>query len=423
MLLSAPDSSNIYAAADNSLTGLNGPVPLDALIAYARVNNPEISAARFHAQRLAARVPQAQALPDPKLMTNVFLQQIQTAAGPQEVALSLSQQFPWFGKQNLRARSASQDAQAAYARVVSAELSVIERVKTAYYELYFIEAAIAENERWRKPLEDVIALARTQYETGATRGGLERVLQAQTELAKLKTDLVQLEESRRASQARLAGALHLPPRTAILPVGTIARTQVEKTVETLVALAESNQPALESYRHQIARDRSRINLAERAYWPDVTVSANWYGMSDGGISPVSNGEDAFAVGVGLNLPIYRSRLDGQLREAKHQMCATNQEYAAARDRFQTEVQTLYARFREHHRTLTILEKEIVPRAEQTLTLMLESYRLGRADFQQLVDVYRSLVKYRIDMHRRTTLREQAVAALEKTVGCAITSTE
>lgn len=408
-------------ALDDPLSHFNGPVALDTLIAYARANNPEIAAARFNARRLAARVPQVESLPDPKLITNAFLQQIQTAAGPQEAALSLSQLIPWYGKRSLRGQSASFEAMAAYSRVTSSELIVIERVKNAYYEIIFAQAAIAENQRWRKPLEDVIALARTRYETGASPGGLERVLQAQTELSQLKTDIIQLEETRRSAQARLAGTLHLPPSTAILPVASVARNRIEKTVEILVELADSHQPLLESYRRRIASDRALIHLAERDYWPDVTVGANWYSIGDGGLSPVSNGQDAFSLGVGINLPIYRARLDASLREAKYQMCATTQEYIAARDRFHTEVQTLYAKFREHHRTLTILEKEIVPRAEQTLTLILEAYRTGRVEFQQLMDVYRSLVRYRIDLHRRIALREQALASLEKTVGCAITS--
>jgi outer membrane protein TolC len=103
------------------------------------------------------------------------------------------------------------------------------------------------------------------------------------------------------------------------------------------------------------------------------------------------------------------------------LCATARRYDAVRDQFQTEIETLSAQFREHHRTLTILESEILPRAEETLKLALESYRAGRADFQQLMDVYRTLLRYRIDSHRHLALSEQALASLERAVGCAVTS--
>jgi outer membrane protein TolC len=171
----------------------------------------------------------------------------------------------------------------------------------------------------------------------------------------------------------------------------------------------------------MARDRAAADLACREYWPDITASVNWYEMGTGGLSPVSNGRDAFSIGVGVNLPIYRQRLNAAVQEAEDKLCATARSYDAVSDRFQTEIEMLYAHYREHYRTLKILESEILPRAEETLKLALESYRAGRADFQQLMDVYRTLLRYRIDLHRHLALSAQALASLERAVGCVVTS--
>jgi outer membrane protein, heavy metal efflux system len=404
-----------------SSTEMSGPTALEQLIGYALANNPEIQAARYVAQSHGARVPQARSLPDPTLMATAFLEEIQTAAGPQQAAMSLSQKFPWFGKRGLRSRVAYYDSMASYSRAASTELKVIEELKRAYFDLYFMQKAVSETQQLQKPLEDVIAVARTKYETSAGNVGLESVFQAQVELASLKTDLVKLEEAKRRAQARLAGVLHLPPGTQIEALRSIPRSHVEGQVETLVGLAESCQPAYEASCREIARDRAAVDLARHEYWPDVTTSFNWYSMGTGGLSPVSNGRDAFSLGVGVNLPIYRDRLDAAVREAENKLCATARRYDAVRDRYQTEIETLYAQFREHYRTLKILEADIVPRAEETLKLTLESYRAGRADFQQLMDVYRTLLRYRVDLHRHLALSEQALASLERAVGCAVTS--
>ena len=398
-----------------------GPTAVDRLVAYALANNPEIQAARFHAQSRRARVPQARSLPDPSLVTTVFLEEVQTAAGPQQVAMSLSQKFPWFGKRAARSRVAYYDAMAAYARLASTELEVVEQVKRAYFDLYFAQNAIAETRRLEQPLEDVIAVARSQYETSAGKVGLESVFQAEVELAKLTTDLVRLEEGRRQARARLAGVMHLPSRTDVEAIDTVDRREVEQEVETLVGMADSYQPAFEASRREVARDRAALYLARREYWPDVTASLNWYEMGDGGLSPVANGRDAYAIGVGVNLPICRQRLDAAVREAENRLRATARRFDALRDQFRTEIETLHAQFREHHRTLQILEADVLPRAEETLRLTLESYRAGRADFQQLMDVYRTLLRYRVDLHRHLALSQQAVASLERAVGCAVTS--
>ena len=404
-----------------TLPVLTGPTALKALVGYALANNPEIHAARYTAQSLGARVPQAKSLPDPTMMATAFLEEIQTAAGPQEVAMSLSQKFPWFGKRALRSQVAYFHSMAAYSQVASTELKVIEQVKRAYFDLYFAQKAVSEIRQLQKPLEDVIAVARTRYETSTSKVGLESVFQAQIELAKLKTDLVKLDETKRRAQARLAGVMHLPPKTRIEALDSIARGHVENQVETLVALADSCQPAFEASGREMARDRAAVDLARHEYWPDVTTSLNWYEMGNGGLSPVSNGRDAFSLGVGVNLPIYRHRLDAAVREAENKLCATARRYDSVRDTYQAEIETLYAQFREHYLTLKILETDILPRAEETLRLTLESYRAGRADFQQLMDVYRTLLRYRVDLHRHLTLSEQALASLERAVGCAVTS--
>jgi outer membrane protein TolC len=253
--------------------------------------------------------------------------------------------------------------------------------------------------------------------------GLESVFQAEVELAKLKTDLVKLEQAKRQAQARLAGVLHLHPTVLLEVSDRLDRSHVERKVDTLVELARACQPAYEAWRREMARDRAAVELARRQYWPDVTTSFNWYEMGDQGVSPMANGRDAFSLGVGVNLPIYHKRIDAGVREARNKLCATARSYEATRDRFQTEIATLEAQFQEHHRTFEILEADILTRAEETLRLTLESYRAGRASFQQLIDVYRTLLRFRVDRHRHLALSEQAAASLERAVGCAVTSHE
>ncbi|MBN2296095.1 MAG: TolC family protein [Pirellulales bacterium] len=399
----------------------SGPVRVEALVQYAMANNPRIRVARHQAGALAAQVPQAVSLPDPTLVTTVFTEEIQTAAGPQEIALSLSQKLPWFGKRSLRGQVAHQQARAACAQVVTEELKVIEQVKRAYFDLYFIQNAIDETRRLQPRLEDIVEIARAKYETHTPGASMENVLQARIELAKLKTMLIRLEQLKVETQARLSGVLHLPPDTPFVAVAKIEHARVMETAKILVDLAESCQPQLEAARHQVARDCYSIALARKDYWPDVTVGFNWYEIGPQGLSPVADGRDATSLGIGLNMPIYRRRLDAAVRQARHNTSASRYQYAATRDSINTEIQSLYAQFQQQQQILAILDDEILPQSKQTLELALESYRTGRQDFQQLIDIYRRLLEFRIEYHRRAATREQAIASLERAVGCAVTA--
>lgn len=46
---------------------------------------------------------------------------------------------------------------------------------------------------------------------------------------------------------------------------------------------------------------------------------------------------------------------------------------------------------------------------------------GRITFQQLIENYKTLLRHRIEYHRRLAQRAQAIATLERAVGCAITT--
>ncbi|MDY0168145.1 MAG: TolC family protein [Thermoguttaceae bacterium] len=398
----------------------SNPAPVEKLVEYGLANNPEVQAARHRASALAHRIPQVESLPDPHLLTNVFLEEIQTAAGPQQLAMSLSQKFPWFGKRALRSEVAHYDALAAYSRVITTELEVAERVKKAYYDLYFVERATAETRQIEKLLEDVIEVTERRYRTGVGETGLHDVLQVQNELSKLRTSLVQLEQSARQARARLLAVLHLPQATPVATEPIADRARLAHRAEVLLGMADRWQPELEAWRREAARDRTAVEVARREYWPDVTMTMNWFQMGSAGLSPVADGRDAFSLGVGVNLPIYRNRLDAAVREAQCQAAATARRYAATQDQFHAEVQSLHAQFTEHDRVLEILQEQIVPRATETFELVAEAYRTGRADFQQLLDTYRTLLQYRIEVHRREAVREHTIASLERAVGATVT---
>lgn len=100
---------------------------------------------------------------------------------------------------------------------------------------------------------------------------------------------------------------------------------------------------------------------------------------------------------------------------------TAQQYDAQWDEVRAEVQTQHAQFIEDDRIFQILDKDILPKSQQTLDLSFEAYRVDRITFQQLIENYKTLLRHRIDYHRRLAQRAQAIATLERAVGCAITT--
>ena len=389
------------------------------LVELALFNNPEIQAARWRARSLQQKAPQARALDDPMLMAQPALVPTQTADGPMDFMLTVSQKFPWFGKRALRGEAAEWQADAAFARTAGVQLVVVEQVKLAYFELYFLDRAIAVNRELDKRLGQVIEVAKEKFGAAEKTVGLETVLQAQVEQAQLRTQLVQLEQARVQALARLAQALYLPPGTPLDVQPKLAPAALPPSAEPLVAMIDACHPELEALRDEQRRNEAAIALAERNYYPDVELGYNWQAMGSMGLSPIATGEDSHYLRISANLPIYWEKLNAGVREAQYQAAQTTQEYQSVWAETRANLLVLYAQAVEHERVARILNEDILPDAQRSFDLSLEAWRVGRITFQQLIENYKTLLNARIEYHRRLAQREQAVASLERALGCAV----
>ena len=82
-------SSPITQNADDALTP--SAQSLRSLVDYAVAHNPDVNAARQRHLGALARVPQATALPEPKLTYRYFVDEVETRVGPQEHGIGFSQ--------------------------------------------------------------------------------------------------------------------------------------------------------------------------------------------------------------------------------------------------------------------------------------------------------------------------------------------
>ncbi|MHC4406148.1 MAG: TolC family protein, partial [Planctomycetota bacterium] len=263
--------------------------------------NPDIEAARKRVDAAAYRVPQAASLRDPTFGVTAYPEPIQTAAGQQQVALTASQHLPWFGKLNTRAQAVESDVNVARAQLAAVELEVIEQVKRAYYELYFIQQAIRVTEENQELVLRFVQIADSKYRTGQT--SQQDFLRAEVEVFNIDNQLIRLRQQLDSSQAKVARLLHVSPDTPLRALDRPPQEQIPQDLERLYELAVAQRPELHAQLAAIRRDRHNVELARLDYFPDLTAGATWMGTSAAGLSPVANGEDPLLLGFSVNVPI------------------------------------------------------------------------------------------------------------------------
>ena len=393
---------------------LAGPHPVEHYIKYALSQNPDIQAARKQVEAAAHRVPQAGSLQDPMIGVTTFPEPVQTAAGQQEVLLTASQKLPWAGKLNMRAELAEMSVQVARARLAAVELGVIEQVKRAYYELYFVEQATRITQADRELLLELTKIAEAQVKTGKV--SQQDVLRAQLEVSNLDGELIRLRQQLQGAQARLARRLHVSPDTPLRALDKLPSQRIPKDLQRLYRQAVAARPELHAELAAVQRDRRAVSLARLDYYPDVTLGFTWIDTSSAGISPVANGRDPVLLGLSMNLPIYRNRLDAGVREAEARSVASARRYDSLRDQTLEEVKDLFAQVTSQRELLQLFVDDIIPKADQTLKVSARAYQTGTVDFLQLIDNWRQLLKFQL-MHKRLEAQlRQTLASLERVVG-------
>jgi outer membrane protein, heavy metal efflux system len=408
--------------------------PLAGLIAEVRAANPQLQAARRMVDAAAARVPQAGALPDPVVSAGVMNVAVRDPAiGRDEMAMAsfqVAQMLPPPGARAAREAAAVAGLAAAQAEAAHVELTVVTRLKAAYYEAYFIAQAVDVLRRNRELLENFAAIAASRFAVGAAPQ--QDVLRAHTEVSRIDEQLAGLEARRAAVTAEANALLARPalqPLTPVYPAGTnrLARTLPARGAFTAAALdaalgeglptlaelqevAWQLQPALQSHGFRVEQARAGVRLAQRERFPDVEVMLG-YG------TPGGAGMDRFTAMVSVPVPVFARRKQRQLVvEAAAELAAAELEHHGMMNEAAAEVAARYAEVVRIREQIVLLSEGVVPQARATIESAAVAYQAGRVEFVSLLDAQAALFRNEIELARQLADFGRALAELERATG-------
>jgi len=392
------------------------PAVADCLRAAA-LNNPGLEARWRQWQAALERVPQAGALPDPMLRYAFYIEEVETRVGPQQHGLGLSQTFPWFGKLDAKADAATQAAHAAYARYEQAKLALFQQVRDGYYEYAYLAQAIRITRENRDLVAALERVARAKYRVG--RAGHPDVIRAQVELGKIQNDLASLTDRRGALAARLNALMNRPIGAPIgWPKGIPEAGPLDEG-ELLTALADAN-PELRALQYEVARRGKALASAKLAYFPDVTVGLDWIQTGDAVFPTPDSGQDPVILRFGINLPLWRGKLDAGVREAKNRLVAASRAHEDRRNLLAGQVRLTLYRYDDARRQVALYRDTLIPKARQGLKASETGYRAGTVDFLALLDVQQQLLAFELARQRGLATARQRLAELERLVGRRLT---
>jgi outer membrane protein TolC len=395
----------------------NEHIQLIPLIKEALANNPDLQAAESRWRMAEHKVIPARSLDDPRLSFALSNYPVDSLSGDETPMtgkeIQLAQKFPFPGKLGAKEDMAKQQALWFRGVYEDAKGQLVQRVKDAWYRVYFQDQAIAITSENIAILQDFIRLTETRYEVGT---GLQQdVLKAQVERSKLQDKLFNLEQQRTTALADLNRLLNRPVATPMDAPKDLTLTPVDASLQQLMKLARSQRPLFGAYQAVIDRYQAQRRLRKLDYYPDFNVFAGYRQREDVPGDP-AEGSDFVSAGVSINLPLWQGKRREAVAEADSGMRMARRQFEDFRNRVDFDISDQYAQMEKNRDLVELFKAGIIPQAEQSFEASLSAYQVGDVDFLNLLDSLMTLYRYQIDYHRAQADYGRSVAKLEAAVG-------
>lgn len=396
------------AAAMDHGTGI---ADLDELIGMARQMNPELAIATLDSDAATARIAGSDSLPDPKLIWQAMDIPRGNATGlparlPRTDKLFVQQDFPLWGKRDLRREMAEADGRKALQLRQVVENELIARLKQAYADYHQAHQAMDIDRALLPRLDAIARLARARYTQGAARQ--QEATGAEIERSQLAIELANVEVTRRKAKIRINGLLGRPAEAPLSETPGLRPVPAGLELDQLTETALRRNPQLQIEDAGIRSADAERRLAEKSWYPDL-------GASLGAVK--ANGRfDGYEAMLEINIPIRGDLREAEIGQAKAQS-------AKARTRRQLSELTVANALAEAFWSLRaagiterLIAETALPQAQIGFDSAARAYEVGKADFIMVLTAEQQLRKSQLDLLKAQLDQQMQLAELEKLAG-------
>ena len=389
-----------------------GELQLQDLIAEALQAGPEIQAARAKALASSFRVPQMMSLPDPMVMAGY--QNVSTnrftfnEMDDSQFMFSASQQFFFPGKRALKGEVAAREEESLSASAQAVQLRTIAMIKELYYDLFLAHQSMDLIREKGVILHNVEDAALARYASGA--GMQQDVLMAQTEKYMLLEREEMLKQKIQILEAQLnstvgreqAAPLDRPVAPVFVPY--------PQTLPELIAAAYENSSEVKARERMVASLDAKVRVAERDYYPDITVTGN-YGLRG------QDFEDMWSLTTTVNIPLYyTTKQRPAVHEAEASLSEAKNELQAVRLSLSAAIGENYAMLQATERLMELYRQGLNQKTHQDFQSTMALYATGKTDALTVISRIKTITDIETSYWGQLVEWEKARARLEALTG-------
>lgn len=315
------------------------------------------------------------------------------------------------GKRNKQLALAATNTKIATDRFEDVLRTLSFQLRSAFYDLYYQQQALAIYEQEMGTLSQTVSLYQQQYNKGNV---------PLKDLARLKAYLFNLSNERQQrlaqiadNQATLSVLLNTAPDQPIRPLVMAMdpnpqRNPARLSLDSLVAAAGRNRPDLRGYRDQVTAERQNLSLQKAVAVPDLMVQ----GTFDRNGSYIPN---YFGVGVGMALPFF-NRNQGNIQAARVRAQSSRQLASAYQLQVEGDLQRSLTKARQADQLYRTFDRTFNSDFSRLIEGVTLNYRKQNIDVVEFLDFFDSYKTSQIQFIQLQNDRIQRLEELTLAVG-------
>lgn len=383
---------------------------VEELLALLPSGSPELVMSAAERQASAAKADAAGALPDPTFRFTAD-EIDRTGGGRQDRFLyTVEQEFPLWGKRDLRSRAALAEVAAARARESGVNAELASKVKIAFADSYLAHRSRGITVERLEAARALAALSVARYGQGV--GTTADALRAEAERAQMQAELHKLHADARGARARLNGTLGRPAGAPLAEPARLPAMPPEDRL-TLAALrlrlVQDNPAVQGALAERDAAEHGR-RLAEREWYPDVSLMVT-------GIDRRDNGPPGFMAGFGVKIPLQADAKRAMIREASAKLSAATARRASAELAGEAELEEAIANLTGARSVGQVARDSLVPQADAAYRAALLAYEQRRAaDITAVLDAHHRVREARLELLKAEVEERRQLSRIERLIG-------
>ena len=385
---------------------------LDSLLQLVVENNPTLKALELDYEAEALKADQVSQLPNLELGSGIPVLRPETRLGGQVVMVSASQMFPWFGTLRSKKDVVIAMSKARYEMVAAKRLDLFNKVKQAYYQLYFLqekENIINEYIEIYKTIESV-ALAKVESGQSTTAD----VLRIQLKLQELRQELKIIDSDRRAYSSRINELANLSWGTIIRPTDQLNEiATMEYDFAKFKAQIEENHPLNKKIAQQIEASKLAQQSNRNMNRPSFGLGIDYSMVQPRtDANPSGNGQDILIPKVKISIPLYRKSYRAKNEQEEKIQESLNYQKIDITNRMLAILQQEKSNYDN-----AILENELyqqqIATTQMAYEILLSQYSSTGKGFDELLQVQNQLINYQLKLAMAQLKSYKAKANIER----------